>query len=112
MREELIAEKSKFIAERIARLRTQKGVSARDMSLSIGQAENYINNIENQRAIPSMPGFFYILDYFGIDELEFYRKDTDDPVTLREVTDEIRPLDRETQQHILQAIIGIKKHRD
>ena len=34
-----------FVPERLAKLRTQKGVSARDMSLSLGQANNYINNI-------------------------------------------------------------------
>ncbi len=33
-------------ALRISKLRTQKGVSARDMSLSIGQNAGYINNIE------------------------------------------------------------------
>ena len=37
-----------FVPERLAKLRTQKGVSARDMSLSLGQANNYINNIENK----------------------------------------------------------------
>ena len=48
-----------------------KGVSARDMSLSIGQSEGYINNIENGVNFPSMTVFFYICDYFGIttDEL-------------------------------------------
>ena len=34
-----------FVPERLAKLRAQKGVSARDMSLSLGQANNYINNI-------------------------------------------------------------------
>lgn len=42
---------------RIAELRTQKGVSARDMSLSLGQSESYINKIENRRTLPSMTGF-------------------------------------------------------
>ena len=41
-----------FLPERLARLRTQKGVSARDMSLSLGQANNYINNIENKKSLP------------------------------------------------------------
>ena len=39
-----------FVPERLAKLRTQKGVSARDMSLSLGQANNYINNIENKKS--------------------------------------------------------------
>ena len=38
-----------FVPERLAKLRMQKGVSARDMSLSLGQANNYINNVENKK---------------------------------------------------------------
>ena len=41
-----------FVPERLAKLRTQKGVSARDMSLSLGQANNYINNIETKSHFP------------------------------------------------------------
>ena len=37
-----------FVPERLAKLRTRKGVSARDMSLSLGQANNYINNIKQK----------------------------------------------------------------
>ncbi len=51
-----------FVPERIAKLRTQKGVSARDMSLSLGQANNYINNIENKKSLPSMQAFFEFFD--------------------------------------------------
>ena len=47
-------------AERLVALRMKKGVSARDMSLSIGQNAGYINNIENGKALPSMTSFFYI----------------------------------------------------
>ena len=41
-------------AERLSKLRINKGVSARDMSLSIGQSAGYINNIENGVNLPSM----------------------------------------------------------
>ena len=37
-----------LIAKRVSQLRMQKGVSARDMSLSLGQSESYINKIENK----------------------------------------------------------------
>lgn len=44
---------------RLAKLRIQKGgVSARDMSLSIGQNPGYINNIETGKTLPSMSSFF------------------------------------------------------
>ena len=47
-----------FVPERLAKLRLQKGVSARDMSLSLGQANNYINNIENKKSLPAMKKIF------------------------------------------------------
>ena len=49
-----------------------KGVSARDISLSLGRSENYINKIENQKAFPSMTLFFYICQYLGISQQEFF----------------------------------------
>ena len=61
-----------FIPERLAKLRTQKGVSARDMSLSLGQANNYINNIENKKTLPAMQSFFYICEYLGVTPQEFF----------------------------------------
>ena len=51
-----------WFPERLAQLRIQKGVSARDMSLSLGQSESYINKIENRRTMPSMSGFLYICE--------------------------------------------------
>ena len=60
-----------FIA-RLTQLRVKHGVSARDMSLSIGQNASYINNIENGKALPSMNVFFYICDYFNISPQEFF----------------------------------------
>ena len=47
--------------ERLIQLRMQKGVSARDMSLSIGQNAGYIHNIESGKALPSMTVFFLYL---------------------------------------------------
>ena len=62
---------------RLAQLRTKKGVSARDMSLSIGQNPGYINNIECGKALPSMTGFFYICEYLNITPSEFFDKTSD-----------------------------------
>ena len=41
-----------FFRDRLISLRVQKGISAREMSLSLGQNAGYINNIENGRAFP------------------------------------------------------------
>lgn len=49
-------EKETFI-KRLVELRMGKGVSARDMSLSLGQSAGYINNIESGVNYPSMAAF-------------------------------------------------------
>lgn len=51
---------NRLFALRLSALRQQKGVSAREMSLALGQNTNYINRIENGRNYPSMQSFFYI----------------------------------------------------
>lgn len=82
----------KAFAMRLARLREKKGVSARDMSLSIGQNPGYINNIETGKAKPSMEGFFYICEYLGISPAEFFRAETEDPSKLNSIVSDMRQL--------------------
>ena len=43
---------------KLAALRKRKGVSAREMSLTLGQSESYINRIEKGKMLPSMALFF------------------------------------------------------
>ena len=69
-------------SNRLYQLRTQKGVSARDMSLSIGQNAGYINNIETGKAFPSMTSFFYICEYLDITPMEFFNFDSTHPKEL------------------------------
>ena len=64
-------EKEEFI-KRLVALRQQKNVSAREMSLSLGMSENYINSLENGAALPNMTSFFFICDYLGITPQEFF----------------------------------------
>ena len=90
-----------FVPERLAKLRTQKGVSARDMSLSLGQANNYINNIENKKSLPAMQSFFYICEYLGVTPQEFFDEENPDPETLREFVAEAKRLDSQSMTHIL-----------
>ena len=89
-----------FLPERLARLRTQKDFSARDMSLSMGQADNYINNIENKRSLPSMKSFFYICEYLGITPQEFFDTGNAYPEKLNELLEEAKKLDEDSLAHI------------
>lgn len=83
---------SKAFADRLAQLRLQKGVSARDMSLSLGQSESYINKIENRRTLPSMTGFFYICEYFGISPRDFFDEESAAPTLINQLQTEARRL--------------------
>ena len=84
--------------QRLIKLRTEKGVSARDMSLSIGQSPGYINSLENRNGFPSMQVFFYICEYLG-----------DHPVEYKEVLDEIKLLSHENLKNVM-AIVKALNH--
>ena len=98
-----------WFPQRIAELRIEKGVSAREMSLSLGQSESYINKIENQRTLPSMMGFIYICDYFEITPQDFFNIKERSPIKYKELQNNIEKLTPKQMEHILfvvQDIIG------
>ncbi|CVI73950.1 Helix-turn-helix domain protein [Eubacteriaceae bacterium CHKCI004] len=82
----------KEFSQRLAQLRLQKGISARDMSLSIGQNPGYINTIENGKSFPTMTNFFYICEYLNITPEEFFDMSSDNPETLKELIENIKLL--------------------
>lgn len=94
-----------FFAERLSSLREQKNISAREMSLSIGQNGSYINRIENRQTFPSMRSFFYICEYLEISPKDFFDTDLSHPGTINEILDELKKLD-DTQ---LQTILAVAK---
>ena len=81
-----------------------KNVSARDMSLSLGQSPNYINNIENERSFPSMQVFFYICDYFGITPMEFFDMESSNPSKLKDLTEQMKSLN-DSQLSLIENMI-------
>lgn len=86
-----------FTKNRIVQLRMQRDVSARDMSLSLGQNANYINQIENGKKYPSLQGLFYICEYFGITPKEFFDEGNPQPEVIRELTENLKKLDPDVQ---------------
>ncbi len=90
--------------KRLTELRIQKGVSARDMSLSLGQSESYINKIENKRTLPSLTGFIYICEYFNITPQEFFNTNATAPQRTKELVQELEKLTPSQTDHILQIV--------
>ena len=95
--------------KRVAELRIQKGVSARDMSLSLGQSESYINKIENKRTLPSFTGFLYICEYFELTPQEFFNTNTESPQQMKELIREMEKLSPSQAEHILQVVKDINR---
>lgn len=94
---------------RLAKLRTEKGVSARDMSLSIGQNAGYINNIENGKALPSMAGFFFICEYLSITPQEFFDFESKQPELLDSVINNLKKLNRRQLKNIAEIAEDLAK---
>lgn len=94
---------------RLAQLREKKGVSARDMSLSMGQNPGYINNIESGKSMPSLTGIFYICDYLGITPSEFFDMEDQNPTKLNEIIVNLKRLDDRQLDTISMLIRDIVK---
>ena len=82
----------KTLALRIARFRERKGVSAREMSLAIGQNAGYINGIETGKTSPSLAGIFYICEYLNITPAVLFAEENESPAKLHAITEDMKRL--------------------
>lgn len=94
---------------RLAKLRENKGVSARDMSLSIDQCESYINGVENGANFPSMTVFFYICEYLNITPAEFFATENKNPIKVQELVNTVKGLNDEQLDSLIVIAKGLKK---
>jgi transcriptional regulator with XRE-family HTH domain len=100
-------------SSRMYQLRSAKGVSAREMSLSIGQSEGYIAQIERSNNLPSMMVFSFICEYLGVSPKEFFDYETESPVALQELIDmqkSLSPKELESVKSVVESIVNLKGH--
>ena len=93
-----------LLAQRLYHLRELKGVSAREMSLSLGQNSSYINRIENKIAMPSVQNLFYICEYLQVSPAEFFSAENKNPALIHELTGKMEKLTAK-QLSIIKEII-------
>ena len=101
-------EREDFI-RRLVDLRMKKGVSARDMSLSLGQSPGYINNIETGVSFPSMTVFFYICEYLDITPKDFFDVDSHDPARIRRILELSKNLSGEKLELVISLMSELSK---
>jgi len=103
-----MVEKQDFI-NRLVQLRMKKGVSAREMSLSIGQSPGYINNIESGVNYPTMQSFFYICDYLDVSPQEFFDTETENPVRVNELMQAAKGLHDDLLVHLIAIVKSLQQ---
>lgn len=62
----------KYFGNRLRFLRNERNISAREMSLALGQNETYINKIETGQRSVSMESFFRICTFLKISPADFF----------------------------------------
>lgn len=97
-----------FFVERLTSLRNQKNVSAREMSLALGQNGSYINRIENKLAFPSMQAFFYICEYLQISPKDFFDESNPSPLKINQIIEESKKLDSAQLDTVMAVIKGLQ----
>lgn len=107
---EVYAMYDELFSQRLTELRQQIGVSARDMSLSLGQNPGYINNIENKNNLPSMTVFFYICEYLDITPQEFFDFEVHMPNEMNILIENSKKLNKDDFSHI-SAIVKSLAHK-
>lgn len=108
MNEKIRAMDSGFVGT-LTSIRSSKGISAREMSLSLGQSPGYINDIENGKAFPSMQMFFLICDFLDITPVEYFQFALDyDGDLLREILKIVQKLPKEDQIILLRVAERLK----
>ncbi len=96
-------------ALRLARLRSKKGVSARKMSMLIGQNPGYINSIESGKTMPSFDVFLYICEYLGVTPQEFFDVESADPSKLDDIVNDMKKLSDQQLDTIAALVKGLIK---
>lgn len=95
-----------FVRERISSLRTEKRISARELSLRLGQSVGYINHIEIGTSNPSVEMLFYICEELGVTMSEFFEDDNKYPALIHEVVRLAKKCDKKS----LESIISVMKN--
>lgn len=98
-----------FIKERYAKIRLAHNISARKLSMELGQSTEYINQIESGKNMPSVEGLLNFCNYFNISVGEFFEDRFNYPVEYKSIIEELNKMDSITLKHIYELLKLINK---
>ncbi|MCR5045630.1 MAG: helix-turn-helix domain-containing protein [Treponema sp.] len=104
-----VVSKLQAFTDKLRDLRNQNGISAREMSLSLGQNVNYINLIENGKRKPSLDMFLYICEYLKVSPEYFFSPTQDQKPKLQSYHDKIlNELSKSQKALLVKFILSLK----
>lgn len=77
--------------------------------MDLGHSKSYIQSISSGRALPSMPEFLAICDYFGIRPADFFDEGKSDLLLLQALQDETKDLPQEDLSLLVSIAKRLKK---
>ena len=98
-------------SERLIKLRVAKGVSAREMSLSMGQSGGYVAQIERRHNLPSMMVFSYICEYLGVLPKDFFDDEQENPELLQTLIKKLKSFNQEELESVMSVVNIIGKNK-
>lgn len=98
-----------FIKDRYAKIRLAHNISARKLSLELGQSTEYINQIETGKNMPSVEGLLNFCNYFDISVGEFFEDKFNYPVEYSAIIEELNKMDAMTVKQIYELLKTINK---
>lgn len=98
-----------FVRDRIAFLRTERGISARELSLRLGQSTGYISQIETGKSNPSVEMLIYICEELGISVSAFFDDTQDYPVLVEEIITQAKGLNKSSLESVLYVMKNLHK---
>ncbi len=101
----------KEFCNRLAMLRIDRGISAREMSFALGLSESYINKIENEKTLPSMKIFFEICDFLNITPREFFNTGEAFPLDIRIAVEEMNKMNKDQLARLIAFMKDINHQR-
>lgn len=93
-----------FFKNRLRALRNEKQVSAREMSLALGQNESYINKIESGKATTTISSFINICEYLNITPSDFFNEDINNTFKTTTFEQYIKKLTPHQAKYILELL--------
>ena len=98
-----------YIKERYAKIRLAHNISARKLSLELGQSTEYINQIESGKNMPSVEGLINFCNYFDISIEEFFEEKFNFPVEYSAIIEELNKMDSIAIKQVYELLKLINK---